>query len=170
LNFLGIFKDQHIGKEKENKIFHIGPRKELNSRRLVPLPWPAGASSVLAPIRRGKGSEGKGKRMGSERAPRHTRLRAWPDLGRSGRGSPAVAVLAAVWWRREPSYGEGEAQGGGGIASGDPGAATYSEEKGEERRMAGRHGDGITAERAAALCAWQLGSRRGNRGIGSGKG
>jgi hypothetical protein len=84
--------------------------------------------------------------VGSERAPRRTHLKAWPGLGRLGRGSSAVAVAAAVWWRGEQRSGEGEAQGGGGIASGGPGAATYSEEKGEERRMAGRHGGGVTAE------------------------
>jgi hypothetical protein len=81
-----------------------------------------------------------------------------------------VAVTAAVWWRGEPSYGEGEAQGSGELASGVPRAATYREEKGKERRTAGRHGGGITEERAAALCAWQHGSRWGNRGIGPGKG
>jgi hypothetical protein len=92
--------------------------------------------------------------MGSERAPRHTRLRAWPDLGRSGRGSPAVAVLAVVWWRRELSYGEGEALESGEPASGGPGAASYREEEGEERHMAGRHGGVEVAEPAAALSAW----------------
>jgi hypothetical protein len=75
-----------------------------------------------------------------------------------------------VWWCGEQSYGEGETQGGGGLASGGPGAATYREEKGEERRTAGRHGGGVMAELAAALCAWQHGSGRENRGIGPGRG
>jgi hypothetical protein len=64
---------------------------------------------------------------------------------------------------------ERETPGGKEPASGGPGAATYREEKGEERCTAGRHGGGITAERAAVLCAWQHGSRRGNRGIGLGR-
>jgi hypothetical protein len=64
-------------------------------------------SSVLAQIQRGKGSDGKGKGVGSERAPRRTRLKSWSGLGRLGRGSPAVAVAAAVWWRGEQGYGKG---------------------------------------------------------------
>jgi hypothetical protein len=69
--------------------------------------------------------------------------RAWG--GREG-GRRREAVTAAVWWRGEQCSGEGEAQGDGGIASGGPGTASYREEKGEERRMAGRHGGGVTAE------------------------
>jgi hypothetical protein len=49
---------------------------------------------------------------------------------------------------------EREAQGGGELASGGPGAAIYREEKGKERRTVGRHG----------------GSERENQGIGPGRG
>jgi hypothetical protein len=73
-DFLGVFKVQHIGKGKETEIFHSDPYKELNFRRQVLLPWPAGASSISAQFRRRESSDGKGKGMGSERAPRHTSL------------------------------------------------------------------------------------------------
>jgi hypothetical protein len=94
----------------------------------------------LAQIWRRKGSDGKGKGVGSERAPRRTRLKAWSGLGKLGRGSPTVTVAAAVWWCWEQSSGEREAQGGGELASGVPRAAIYREEEIREGRKAEGHG------------------------------
>jgi hypothetical protein len=72
--------------------------------------------------------------VGSEREPRRTRLRAWPGLGRPGRGSPAVAVLAAAERHWKQCSGEGETQKNGGLASGDPRATTYRGERVREGR------------------------------------
>jgi hypothetical protein len=57
-----------------------------------------------------------------------------------------------VRWCWEQSSGEGEAQGGGGLASGGPGAATYREEEIREGRKAEGHGgvEGSAAQMARA--------------------
>jgi hypothetical protein len=110
------------------------------------------------------------KGIGSERAQRHTRLRAWPDLGRPGRGSPAVGSRTAVGGTGSSAPARGTAQGGGGLASGGLGAATYREEKIREGRQAEVHGGGIMAVLSSASCAWQHRSGRGNQRIGLGIG
>jgi hypothetical protein len=63
-----------------------------------------------------------------------------------------------VWWRGEPSYGEGEAQGSGELASIGPRAAIYREEEVREGRKAEDHGGGSGGRRKwlgqAAAGAW----------------
>jgi hypothetical protein len=72
--------------------------------------------------------------VGSEREPRHTRLRVWPGLGRPGRWSPAEGSRVAAGRHWMQCSGEGEAQRNEGLASGDPGATTYREERVREGR------------------------------------
>jgi hypothetical protein len=100
----------------------------------------------------------RGRGVGSERASRRTGWKAWPGLGRSGRGSPAVALTAVVWWRGEPSYGEGEAQGSDELALTGPREAIYREEEVREGRKAEGHGgverSATQMARAAAADAW----------------
>jgi hypothetical protein len=75
-----------------------------------------------------------------------------------------------VWWHGEPDYGEGEAQGSGGIASRGPEAAINREEEVREGRKATDHGGRITAVLTPASCAWQHRSGREHQGIGLGIG
>jgi hypothetical protein len=72
--------------------------------------------------------------VGSEREPRRTRLRAWPGLGRPGRWSPAGDSRAEAEQHWEQRSGEGTARGGGELASGGLGVATYREERAREGR------------------------------------
>jgi hypothetical protein len=118
----------------------------------------------------------KRKGVGRKRASRRTLLRPWPGLGRLGRGSPVVAVAAAVWWRGKQSYGEGKAQGSGEPASGVPRAAIYREEEVREGRKAEDHG-GVEVAVLAALRrpvarAWQCrkGPRRRAKAAGRARG
>jgi hypothetical protein len=65
-----------------------------------------------------------------------------------------VGSTAAVWWRGEPSCGEGEALASGRVASRGPGAAINREEEVREGRKATDHGGGIMAVLTPASCSW----------------
>jgi hypothetical protein len=101
-------------KRRKNQNLSYRPSKRVESSQIRPSAMAGRGNLGLAQIQRGKGSDGKGKGVGSERAPRRTRLKAWSGLGKLGRGSPTVTVAAAVWWCWEQIYGERERRKGVG--------------------------------------------------------
>jgi hypothetical protein len=74
---------------KKNQNLSYRPSERVESSQISPSAMAVQGKLGWAQIRRRKSSDGKGKGVGSERAPRCTRLKAWPGLGRLGRGSPA---------------------------------------------------------------------------------